>query len=80
MNKLSTPPIKNNKLKNLFANFEVQQNSIFFNIIVKFSNEKTERTIATIGDGSDYLHRTMWDILGTKSVEYVRIEKDIKNV
>ena len=48
---------------------------MWFNIIVKYSNEKTERTIANIGDGSNYLHTTMWDILGDKSVEYVRIEK-----
>jgi len=48
---------------------------MWFNIIVKYKNEKTERTIAHIGDGSNYLQTTMWDILGDKSLEYVRIEK-----
>ena len=46
-----------------------------FNIIVKYKNEKTERVIANIGDGSNYLHTTMWDILHDGLVEYVRIEK-----
>lgn len=51
-----------------------------FNIIIKYSNESIPRIVSNIGDGSNYLHTTMWDILGDKSVEYVKIEKDIKNV
>jgi len=47
---------------------------MWFNIIVKYKNEN-ERMIANIGDGSNYLHTTMWDILDDKKVEYVRIEK-----
>jgi hypothetical protein len=47
---------------------------MWFNIIVKYKNEQ-ERNIAFIGDGSNYLQTTMWDILDDKKVEYVRIER-----
>ena len=43
-----------------------------------YKNEKTERIIANIGDGSNYLNTTMWDILHDGFVEYVRLDKRAK--
>ena len=47
---------------------------MFFDIVAKYTNERKERIIATIGMESDYLHAIQKEFLDNPKLDYVKVE------
>ena len=47
---------------------------MFFDVIAKYTDERTERIIANIGTDSNYLHEIQQEFIDNPKLEYVRIE------
>ena len=47
---------------------------MFFDVIAKYTDERTERIIANIGTDSNYLHEIQQEFIDNPKLEYVKIE------
>ena len=47
---------------------------MFFDVVAKYTDERKERIIATIGMESDYLHAMQQEFIDNAKLEYVKIE------
>jgi len=47
---------------------------MFFDVIAKYTDERTERIIANIGTDSNYLHEIQKEFIDNPKLEYVKIE------
>ena len=47
---------------------------MFFDVVAKYTDERKERIIATIGMESDYLHAMQQELIDNPKLEYVKIE------
>ena len=47
---------------------------MFFDVVAKYTDERKERIIATIGMESDYLHAMQQEFINNPKLEYVKIE------
>tara|TARA_S200002703_G_scaffold151538_2_gene151083 strand:- start:132 stop:332 length:201 start_codon:yes stop_codon:yes gene_type:complete len=49
---------------------------MFFDVVAKYTDERKERIIATIGMESDYLHAIQKEFLDNPKLDYVKITLD----
>jgi hypothetical protein len=47
---------------------------MFFDVVAKYTDERTERIIANIGTDSNYLHEIQQEFIDNPKLEYVKIE------
>ena len=47
---------------------------MFFDVVAKYTDERKERIIATIGMESDYLHAIQKEFLDNPKLDYVKVE------
>ena len=47
---------------------------MFFDVIAKYTDERTERIIANIGTDSNYLHKIQQEFIDNHKLDYVKIE------
>jgi len=47
---------------------------MFFDVIAKYTDERTERIIANIGTDSNYLHEIQQEFIDNPKLDYVKIE------
>ena len=47
---------------------------MFFDVVAKYTDERKERIIATIGTDSNYLHEIHQEFIDNPKLDYVKIE------
>ena len=47
---------------------------MFFDVVAKYTDERKERIIATIGTDSNYLHEIQQEFIDNPKLDYVKIE------
>jgi len=47
---------------------------MFFDIVAKYTDERKERIVATIGMESDYLHAIQQEFINNCKLDYIKIE------